>query len=62
LWKAGVPVMSHISNPVYYLSIADTLDKVNPASLDKVTRYVARTLWSVQGTTAAQMRAGIVPG
>jgi hypothetical protein len=62
LWKAGVPVMSHISNPVYYLSIADTLDKVNPASLDKVTRYVARTLWSLQGTTAAQMRAGIVPG
>jgi hypothetical protein len=54
--------MSHISNPVYYLSIADTLDKVNPASLDKVTRYVARTLWSLQGTTAAQMRAGIVPG
>jgi hypothetical protein len=29
---------------------------------DKVTRYVARTLWALQGTTAAQMRAGIVPG
>lgn len=62
LWKAGVPVMAHISNPVYYLTIADTLDKVNLPSLEKVTRYVARTLWALQGTTAAQMRAGIVPG
>jgi Peptidase family M28 len=61
LWKAGVPVMSHISNPVYYTSIADTLDKVNPASLEQLTRLTARTLWSLQGISAAQMRAGIVP-
>lgn len=62
LWKAGVPVMSHISNPVYYTCIADTLDKLNPASLEKLTRCVARTLWSLQGISAVQMRAGIVGG
>ena len=62
LWKAGVPVMSHISNPVYYTCIADTLDKINPASLVTLTRCVARTLWSLEGITAAQMRAGIVGG
>jgi hypothetical protein len=59
LWRAGVPVMAHISNPVYYLSIADTLDKVNLPSLEQVTRYVARTVWALQGMTADQMRAGI---
>lgn len=59
LWRAGVPVMAHISNPVYYLSIADTLDKVNLPSLEQVTRYVARTVWALQGITADQMRAGI---
>lgn len=62
LWKAGVPVMSHISNPVCYTCIADTLDKINPASLVTLTRCVARTLWSLEGITEAQMRAGIVGG
>jgi len=59
LWKAGVPLMAHISNPVYYTCIADTLDKLNLPSLEQLTRCVARTIWALQGTTAAQMRAGI---
>jgi hypothetical protein len=56
----GVPIVQCMSAPWYLFDAADTLDKVDTASLVPLTRATIRILSATKGISAAAMRAGLV--
>jgi hypothetical protein len=53
----GVPLVNYLTAPWYLFDPADTLDKVDHGSLDKVSRAAFDILASTAGRTAQQMRS-----
>ncbi|MCA3013725.1 MAG: M28 family peptidase [Myxococcaceae bacterium] len=60
-FKAGIPVLAHISNPAFYMTIEDTLDKVSDEANEQLSRVVIEVVWGLQGQTATSLRAGVEP-
>lgn len=46
-YDAGIPVVAHLSTPVWYMSAADSTDKLDTASMNKITRTVIRMIWNL---------------
>ncbi|MCZ7537089.1 MAG: M28 family peptidase [Acidimicrobiia bacterium] len=57
---AGVPVVNFLAAPFYLFDSIDTLDKVDRASLEPLTRAAVRIIDSTAGVSASEMRAGVV--
>lgn len=55
--NAGVPIVNVLAAPWYLFDKADTLDKVDQASLVPLTRATIRIVDSTAGISAADMRA-----
>ena len=53
----GVPLVNYLTAPWYLFDPADTLDKVDHDSLERVGRAAFDIVWATAGTTAQQMRA-----
>ncbi|HET9199408.1 MAG TPA: M28 family peptidase, partial [Dehalococcoidia bacterium] len=58
----GVPLVNYLTAPFYLFDAMDTMDKIHRASLVPITRAAARIVESTRGTSATQMRTGIVEG
>jgi hypothetical protein len=50
-YDAGIPIVAHLSTPVWYMSAADSTDKLDTASMDKITRTVIRMIWNLPNIT-----------
>ncbi|KYK35958.1 MAG: hypothetical protein AYK19_01765 [Theionarchaea archaeon DG-70-1] len=57
--RYNVLLVNLVSGPAYLFTPADTLDKVDRASLAPVTRAVIRIIEGLDGTTAEQIRSEI---
>jgi len=53
----GVPLVNYLTAPWYLFDPADTMDKVDHASLEKISRAAFDIVASTAGVTAQQMRA-----
>jgi hypothetical protein len=53
----GVPLVNYLAAPWYLFDPADTMDKVDHASLEKISRAAFDIVASTAGVTAEQMRA-----
>jgi hypothetical protein len=58
-FSAGIPILSHISNPAYYLTIEDKLDKVSDKANEELSRVVIDVVWGLAGQTPASLRAAV---
>ena len=58
--REGVPVVNFLAAPFYLFDAMDTIDKIDREHLVPITRAAARIVASTAGTSAADMRAGIV--
>jgi hypothetical protein len=58
---AGVPIVNFLTAPMYLFDAQDTLDKIHTPSLVPVTRAAIRIINSLQGRSAAEMRAAVRP-
>jgi hypothetical protein len=58
---AGVPIVNFLTAPMYLFAAQDTLDKIHTPSLVPVTRAGIRIINSLQGRSAAEMRAAVRP-
>jgi hypothetical protein len=58
---AGVPIVNFLTAPMYLFDAQDTLDKIHEPSLVPITRAVIRIVNSLQGRSAAQLRAAVRP-
>ncbi len=56
-YTEGIPIAQFLSAPWYLFDSADTLDKIDRASLIPLTRAVIRIVDSTRTTTAAELRA-----
>ena len=52
----GVPLVNYLTAPWYLFNPTDTLDKVDPASLSKVSRAAFDIVRATAGISANQMR------
>ena len=59
-YDVGVPIMNFLGGPWYLFDEFDTIDKVDNENLVGITRTVIRIIASTAGTSAADMRAGVV--
>jgi hypothetical protein len=58
---AGVPIVNFLTAPMYLFAAQDTLDKIHTPSLVPITRAGIRIINSLQGRSAAEMRAAVRP-
>lgn len=58
----GVPIVNFLAAPFYLFDAMDTIDKVDVACLEPLTRAVIQIVESTRGVSAAAMRAGIEVG
>lgn len=58
---AGVPIVNFLTAPMYLFDAQDTIDKVHEPSLVPVTRAAIRIINSLQGRSAAELRALVRP-
>jgi hypothetical protein len=58
---AGVPLVHFLSAPMYLFDSCDTFDKVHLPSLEPVCRALAEVIAWTGNSTAASMRAGVLP-
>lgn len=56
----GVPIVNFLAAPFYLFDAMDTLDKIDQDNLVPLTRATIRIVESTRGTSAADMRAGVV--
>lgn len=56
----GVPIVHHLAAPLYLFDEADTVDKVDEASLEPLTRATIRIVEATAGLTAAGLREQVV--
>jgi hypothetical protein len=59
-YDVGVPIMNFLGTPWYLFDEFDTIDKVDNENLVAITRAVIRIISATAGTSAADMRAGVV--
>lgn len=59
-YDVGVPIMNFLGTPWYLFDEFDTIDKVDNENLVAITRTVIRIIAATAGTSAADMRAGVV--
>jgi hypothetical protein len=57
----GVPIVHFLAAPFYLFDAMDTLDKIDRDNLVPLTRATIRIIESTRGTSAAAMRAAVVP-
>jgi hypothetical protein len=57
--KAGVPLVSYLSAPVYLFDSVDTVDKIHVPSLEPITGAVIDIIKFTSGQTATSMREGV---
>jgi len=50
-YDAGIPIVAHLSTPVWYMAAADSTDKLDTASMNKITRTVIRMIWNMPNIT-----------
>lgn len=50
-YNAGIPVVAHLSTPIWYMSAADSTDKIDTASMNRITRAVIRMVWNLPNIT-----------
>lgn len=50
-YDAGIPIVAHLSIPVWYMAAADSTDKLDTASMNKITRTVIRMIWNLPNIT-----------
>lgn len=58
--QEGVPLVNFLAAPSYLFNSSDTLDKIDRAHLEPLTRAAVRIISSTAGVTAAEMRAGVI--
>ena len=50
-YDVGIPIVAHLSTPVWYMAAADSTDKLDTASMNKITRTVIRMIWNLPNIT-----------
>jgi hypothetical protein len=60
-FRAGVPIVHFLAAPAYLFDSADTLDKVDRANLEPLTRATIRIVEATAGWNAADLRSAGLP-
>ena len=47
----SIPIIAHLSTPVWYMAAADSTDKLDTSSMNKITRTVIRMIWNMLNIT-----------
>lgn len=50
-YEAGIPIVAHLSTPVWYMADADSTDKIDTVSMNRITRSVIRMIWNLPTIT-----------
>jgi hypothetical protein len=50
-YDAGIPIVAHLSTPGWYMAAADSTEKLDTISMNKITRTVIRMIWNLPNIT-----------